>query len=466
VRTPPLRIRLAIVFTVLVGAILVGVGVLTFQLLRQSLLEEIGRDVSRRATTFQRASTGPPYQLDVFGAPDVFLQVVDQSGDPTDRSGNLGERTLPLPPTARRGEVVEVHVAERPLFLTAAELDDGGHVIVARSPITTYDALGTLRMLLTVVVAGAVVLTALASWLYARTALRPIGRVVEAAREIRDSRDLARRVPGRGTRDEVGRLVETFNEMLTELDAAHASLDRSNHQLRQFLADCSHELRAPLSRIRSAIDLLDRIGPEPALDAAGDRGGPADEGFRSRTLAGIAAETDRMARMVRQLLILARADAGATIEPRLVRLSEVLEVVCRQAEQMANGVTLVLPRPGLLGDAVVRGNADHLEQVVLILLDNAVKYTPAPGEVRLDAERDQARARITVTDTGLGVPEEDTERIFDRFYRGRNAQAATGTGLGLAIAHWVVEQHGGRIDLDTSGSGSRFSVEIPLASAV
>ena len=102
-RTPPLRVRLAIVFTVLVGTILVGVGVLTFQLLRQSLLEEISRDVSGRATTFQLANTGPPYHLDVFGAPDVFLQVVDRSGNVVDRSGNLGERTLPLPPTAHGG---------------------------------------------------------------------------------------------------------------------------------------------------------------------------------------------------------------------------------------------------------------------------------------------------------------------------------------------------------------------------
>jgi signal transduction histidine kinase len=454
VRTPSIRVRLAGVFTLLAAVILVAVGVATYQLLRQSLLDEIERDVARRATSFRLADPRPPYDLDVFGAPDVFLQVIEADGAVAARSGNLGERVLPLPDAARGGEVVEVHVTGRPLFLTAAPLDAGRHVVVARSPITTYRALRTLRQLLGGVAAPALAITALASWLYARAALRPIDRVVEAARAVRDSRDPTRRVSHRGPADEVGRLVATFNEMLAELADAYASLDRSNQRLRQFLADCSHELRAPLTRIRSTVDLLDRLD---------DTGTTDDAAFRSRALADVAAETDRMARMVRQLLILARADAGATIEPRPVRLDDVLQAACRQAERMANGVTFIPPPDGGLGDAVVHGDADHLQQVVLILLDNAFKYTPPPGEVRVEADHDDHTARITVADTGLGVPDEDTDRIFDRFYRGRNSTAATGTGLGLAIARWVTEQHGGRIELATSPDGSRFTVRLPLA---
>ncbi len=455
-RAPSIRVRLAAVFTLLVAVILVAVGVATYQLLRQSLLDEIERDVARRATSFRLADPQPPYDLDVFGAPDVFLQVVDGGGSVVARSGNLGERVLPLPDAARRGQVVEVHVAGRPLLLTAAPLDADRHVVVARSPVTTYRALRTLRTLLAGVITGAVLITALASWLYARAALRPIDRVVEAAREVRDSRDPTRRVPHRGPADEVGRLVATFNEMLAELADAHASLDRSNQRLRQFLADCSHELRAPLARIRSTVDLLGRLGDTETTD---------DAAFRARALDDVAAETDRMARMVRQLLILARADAGATIEPRPVRLGEVLKAACRQAERMTNGVTFVPPPDGALDDAIVHGDADHLQQVVLILLDNAFKYTPPPGEVRVEADRDDQTARITVADTGLGVPAEDTDRIFDRFYRGRNSAAATGTGLGLAIARWVAEQHAGRIELTSTPDGSRFTVRLPLTAA-
>jgi two-component system OmpR family sensor kinase len=243
--------------------------------------------------------------------------------------------------------------------------------------------------------------------------------------------------------------------MLAELADAYSSLDRSNQRLRQFLADCSHELRAPLARIRGTVDLLGRLD-DTEMD---------DEAFRSRALDDVAAETDRMARMVRQLLILARADAGATIDPRRVDLGDVLDAACRQAERMTNGLTFVPPPPGALNSAVVNGDADHLQQVVLILLDNAFKYTPPPGEVRVEADHDGRRARITVADTGLGVPAEDTDRIFDRFYRGRNSAAATGTGLGLAIARWVTEQHNGRIELTCTANGSRFTVRLPLAAA-
>jgi two-component system OmpR family sensor kinase len=450
---PSLRTRLAITFTLLVGVILVLVGVATNQLLRQSLLAEIERDVAHRAATYRAAPPEPPYVLDTFGAPDVFLQIIGPDGALIARSASLGDRVLPVPDQARRGEVVEARVGGRPLFLTAAPLDSGRQIVVARSPMTTYGALRTLRNLLTGVIAGAVLLTALTSWLYARGALRPIGQVVAAARSVRDSRDLSRRVPRRNAGDEVGKLVETFNEMLAELEVAYQSLDDSNQRLRQFLADCSHELRAPLARIRSTVDVLTKLD-EPDTD---------DAAFRASALADVAADTDRMARMVRQLLILARADAGATIERRPVRLADVVDSACRQAGRMSNGVKLRPPDDLDLVDAIVLGDADHLEQAVLILLDNAFKYTPPPGEVHVRAWREDSHARIDVSDTGLGVPQEDRRKIFERFYRGRNAGAVTGTGLGLAIANWIATQHGGTIELlSTQGDGSVFSVRLPV----
>lgn len=449
-----LRVRLAVVFTVLVASIIALVGVVTYQLLRQSLLDELERDLTRRAETFQAVSPAPPYDLNMIGDPDVLLQVVSADGVALARTGNLGSGILPLPDPARDGAVVKVHMADRPLFLTAAPLDAGRYVVVARSPATIYGTLRTLRTLLTAVVALAMTLTCAASWLYARAALKPIERVVDAAGAVRDSRDLARRVPHQAAPDELGRLVEAFNDMLAELDDAYTSLDRSNQQMRQFLADCSHELRCPLARIRSTVDVLERVDGAEA---------PDDVAFRSQALADIAAETDRMARMVRQLLILARADVGASIEPRPVRLGRVLGAACRQAERMTTGIALVAPSPDALGDTVISGDADHLEQVLLILLDNAFKYTPPPGEVRVEAVREGNDARISVSDTGLGVPPEDADRIFERFYRGRNSTVATGTGLGLAIASWVIEQHHGRIEYARADNGgSRFSIVLPV----
>jgi two-component system, OmpR family, sensor kinase len=454
--TRSIRVRLAIGFTVLVATVLVVVGVVTYQLLRQQLLTGIERDVAERAAQFRAAAPEVPDNLDTFTATDVFLQVTDGSGAPLARSGSLGDRTLPVPDAARRGDVVEVRVAERPLFLTAASLAADRLIVVARSPVSTYGALNALRQLLIVVVGSAVVLTALLSWLYARTALRPIHQLVAAARDVRDSRDLTRRVPDGGTPDEVGQLTATFNEMLAQLEQAYQSLDQSNDRLRRFLADCSHELRAPLARIRSTVDLLDRM-------ADADQG---DDAFRSRALADIAVDTDRMARMVRQLLILARADAGTTLQPRLIRLGPVVDAACRQAARMANGVTLAAPTADAVHDVVVLGDADHLEQVVLILLDNAFKYTPPPGEVRVSVNRDDRTVRVSVTDTGLGIPDEDVGHVFERFYRGRNASAATGTGLGLAIGQWIAAQHGGFIELSRpAGAGCQFTLHLPLVQA-
>jgi signal transduction histidine kinase len=276
---------------------------------------------------------------------------------------------------------------------------------------------------------------------------------------VRDSRDLTRRVIRTGPNDEVGRLADTFNGMLAELEIAQHTLDESNQQLRRFLADCSHELRAPLARIRATADLLTRMHHEQA-DA------DMEAAFRSQALTDIAEDTDRMARRVRELLILARADAGATIEPRPICLADVMEAVCRHAERMAGGLRLVVDPDAVtvLRHAEVAGDPDYLQQVLLILLDNAVKYTPAPGQVRIGAGAGHGYAEITVADTGIGIPTEDTDRIFERFYRGRNAAAATGTGLGLAIASWVITQHAGTLGVSsTPGVGSRFTVRLPLS---
>jgi len=445
-----IRLRLAVAFTALVGLILLLTGAVTYQLLRHSLLTEIQQDVVRRAQSFSRTGSPAPANLNPFAEPDVFLQVDRANGTVAARSANLGTRTLPAPPHSR-GRAVEAHVGGRPLFVSSAALPGGTTVIVARSPLSIYRALAALNNLLTAVTAGAMLVTALASWLYARAALRPIDRLVRAAGAVRDSRDLTQRVSHSGPPDEAGRLVATFNAMLAELDAAYRSLDRSNERMRQFLADCSHELRAPLTRVRSAMDLLGRLGDE-------------DPEFRSRTITAAATETDRMSALVRNLLLLARADAGANIQRRPVRLAGVLTAALGRADRMSDGLTLHTPAAGEPDGIVVNGDADHLEQLVLILLDNAVKYTPPPGQVWLGAHVTGTEVVITVRDTGLGFPAEDLPHVFDRFYRGRNANTASGTGLGLAIARWIAGQHGGRIDAaSTPGEGSAFTIHLPLA---
>ena len=445
-----IRLRLAAAFTLLVGLILLLTGVVTYQLLRHSLLTDIQQDVARHAQLFGRAGSSVPRDLNSFAAPDMFLQVNKADGTVAARSANLGTRVLPAPRDSR-GRAVQAYLDGSPLFVSSATLPGGTTVIVARSPLSIYRALAVLSNLLTGVTAGAMLITALASWLYAREALRPIDRVVRAAGAVRDSRDLTQRVSHGRSRDELGRLVAAFNGMLAELDAAYRSLDQSNERMRRFLADCSHELRAPLTRVRTAMDLLSRLGDD-------------DPEFRSRTITAATTETDRMSALVRNLLLLARADAGTTIRRRPVQLAEVLTVAGERAGRMADGVTLHTPAAGEPDGVVVDGDADHLEQMILILLDNAFKYTPPPGKVSLDTHLTGTKVLVTVQDTGLGIQAEDLHHVFDRFYRGRNASTVDGTGLGLAIAQWIAGQHGGRIGVvSTPGEGSTFTIHLPLA---
>lgn len=442
-----IRLRMALGVTALVGAVLVLGSVVTHQLLRSTLLAGIERDVAQRAAAL---SASPPSDLDVFAAPDVFLQAVDPAGRPVRSSGNLGARKLPVPPEAREGMVVEVRVEGRPLFLTAAPLADGGHMVVARSPVTVYGGLRQLRRLLTIVDLVGLVLTGTLGWLFAALTLRPVSRVTGAAERVRTSRDLTQRVVHRGPADEIGRLAETFNAMLAELDAAYESLGRSNERLRQFLADCAHELRSPLTLLLSNVDLAAKLGD-------------ADPQFRTQALADIQAAAERMARMITQLLILARADSGIAMQQQPVRLRDVVEAACRDEERMVEDVQFDPGSHDQLDAVVVRGSSDHLRQVLLILLDNAVKYTPTGGQVRVRSGIDDGWARVSVIDTGVGIDPQDLPYVFDRFYRGSRTKGATGTGLGLAIAQWVAAQHGGRIEVEsTPAKGSRFTLLLPV----
>jgi two-component system, OmpR family, sensor kinase len=445
-----IRLRLALFFTLLVGCTLVLVGTATYKLLRHGLLAAIERDVSERAAVFARSNPNPPYNLDVFAAPDTFLQVVDGAGAPVAGSGNLGPRTLPLSAPARSGRVVEARVGGRPLYMTAAPLPGVRFIIVARSPVTIYGALRDLKRLLSYIIVGTLVLTGGLGWLFARAVVSPIESVVAAATAVKEGQGLAQRVAYRGPPDEIGRLAATFNAMLAELESAYRALDQSNQRLRQFLADCAHELRTPLAVIMSNIDLLAKVGK-------------TDPGFVDRALADIRGEANRMARMITQLLILGRADAGAQAPKEPVLLADVVAEVCRQGQGMAEEVRFVARAAALKG-VVVQGNPDYLKQLLLILLDNAFKYTPRDGEVRVEAARENGQARITVADTGTGIDPADLPHIFERFFRGRNANGKTGTGLGLAIAQWVAAQHGGVVRVESApGQGSRFTVVLPIA---
>ena len=229
---------------------------------------------------------------------------------------------------------------------------------------------------------------------------------------------------------------------------------------RAFIADASHELRTPLSVMRASAELLKRHSSEPV-------------GANREAVDGIIGESDRLGRLVGQMLTLARADAGqASLSLSEVALDEV-------AEEVARGMRLLAERRGVAFEAEVdgplrlRGDGDRLRELMVILTDNAIKYTDAGGRVRLEVRRASGgKATVRVSDTGRGIPPEALPHIFDRFYRVDKARSradarpsgreAGGTGLGLAIARWIAEAHGGSIRAESAaGVGSTFTVELP-----
>ena len=281
-----------------------------------------------------------------------------------------------------------------------------------------------------------------AGWLLARSALRPVSAMTETAGAIAHSRSLDRRVPAPARGDELGQLAGTFNEMLDSLESAHRAQQR-------FVADASHELRAPLTAIQGNLELLER-----------QTNMPADE--RREAVSEARHEAHRLARLVADLLALARADAGVPVRREPVELDRVLMDSVADAQHLTRGHKLKVVH---IEPAIVPGDPDRLKQLILILLDNAIKYTPPDGRVEASLRENGQSVEIAIRDTGIGIPQEDLPRVFDRFYRADPARTRDpgGTGLGLSIARWIAEQHGGAITLTSRpGHGTTVTAHLPL----
>jgi signal transduction histidine kinase len=295
---------------------------------------------------------------------------------------------------------------------------------------------------------GIVILLAFgAGWVLAGTALRPISRLTRVAREIGEARGFGRRVAHQGRDDEVGRLAATFNTMLAHLHDAYEALKESYDAQRRFVSDASHELRTPLTTIRANLDLLRR---EP----------PIAEADRHEVLGDLAAESERLSRLVANLLTLARSDAGRPLRHEPVRLAPLLARIARRlaATQPGRAIGIEIPP-----DATALGDPDALTQVLLILLDNALKFTPSEGMVSVVAEVTDMRVSLVVRDTGVGIAPEVLPHVFERFYQGHSGMRGTsGSGLGLSIAHALVTGQGGTIAVESHlGQGSSFTITLP-----
>jgi len=236
--------------------------------------------------------------------------------------------------------------------------------------------------------------------------------------------------------------------MLNELQGAHRQTEHTLQLQRRFVADASHELRTPLTTIRGNLGLLKR---QPPI---------AEEDERA-VLDDMVEETDRLIRLTNDLLVLARSDAGRSLRSERIPIAPLVDDVCRQAKLLGEQCTIACQA---VPDVSVLGDQDAIKQVLLILVDNALKYTPAGGTITIGAEKPDRVVNIRIADTGPGIAPDDLPHIFERFYRSDEARSGDGAGLGLAIAQELIEAQHGEITVKSEiGKGSTFTVSLPLA---
>lgn len=313
---------------------------------------------------------------------------------------------------------------------------------------TSLDVVDTAREVLLYIMGFAtviaVLLAAYGSWLAVGRALAPLDTITETTEQINRADDLARRIPYDGPmHDEIGGLIEAFNQTLERLETLFTSQQR-------FLADVSHELRTPLTVIKGNVDLMRRM---KSLD--------------EESLTSIDQEAGRLTRLVGGLLLLAQAESGSvSLNMKPVELDTLLLEVFQEMKVLAGEkIELHLTE---IDQIQVNGDRDRLKQVLLNLVGNAIQYTPQGGDVFLSLGIVAEQARLIIRDTGPGIPVEDLPHIFERFYRAEKSRTrgkTTGFGLGLSIAHWIVDKHGGRIEVDSKdGRGTTFCIWLPLIS--
>ena len=432
--------------------------------LRRVILGRVDDEILALATAEETVlEDSPPPPLRVFEiAPDPppfvrlnkLVQITDLDGHVVSRSATIGSARLPTPPDllARlRAGATEfrtvTHFGDKPIRMVSLPIEVGRSRYAVQVAMSLDDAYAAIRIGRWLFLGMSVVILAvigLTGALLARKALRPIDQMVSRARRIGEA-NLADRLPHPGTADEIGRLVETLNDMLERLE-------RSFEVRRMFSADASHELRSPLSRLRAELEVALRR-PRPVAEY-------------EETLRSCLDEVERVQGMIEELLELARIDTTDEQEPaEAISVTDLVEaaVVAVRPRAGQQGVVVIVDR---LPDVLVNAAPIAAKVALANILDNAVKFSPAGGQVGIAVTAVEEEAVITVSDAGPGVSPDEAERLFQPFYRGKASRSTgvPGVGLGLAISRVLVQRQGGRISLDAPDErGAAFSVHLPRA---
>ncbi len=413
----------------------------TAQTVASAYLEELGETHSQ--------STAGKVVLAEITFPNRYVQLTDSAGNPIAASANLAGSTIAIPShvlaDARARSFSNASVNGLRVTVVPLSSDQAlGFAAVAEPLSVIEDGLSELRRDLFAGVLLVLLLASAGGYFLARKSLAPVASMNSQTQRI-SAENLSARLDVTNPRDELGNLATTINDLLTRLENAF------NEQQR-FIADASHELRTPLAVLRGETEVA--LGKTRTIEEY------------QQSLSLIQDEAERLSRIVEDLFILARQpiNTRAALNKERVSLNDAVRDCARAAQVLAfrKGVRLKLENDS--PSIALNGDEDLIKRMLLNLLDNAVKYTPAGGEISLALVRQNGNAEIVVRDTGIGIPAEAQPRVFDRFYRVDKARARTmgGAGLGLSIAQWIVEVHGGSINLSsTPGHGSTFIIVLP-----
>lgn len=387
-----------------------------------------------------------------------WMQLRRADGLVSARTPDLADATLPLSAAGLRAVqsgnawIENATVDGDPVMVYSQPIMQQGRVAqilqVAAPTAEREQSLNALRLILITGSLFVILATFVTGWIVSGAALNPIHRITQTAQAIGTERDFSRRVEHVGPNDEIGQLATTFNGMLTELESAYRQVEHSLQAQRRFVGDASHELRTPLTTIRGNIELL-RHEPPPQPQEQAD------------ILSDARDEVDRLIRLVNQLLVLARADAGKPLRIERVALNPLIEDAYRQAKLLAPEREITCEAAP---DLIVMGDRDALVQVLLILIDNARVHTPPGTPMHIRAAAHGERVTASVYDNGPGIAPNILPHIFERFYRGDVSRSRGGAGLGLAIAKELVHALGGTLAVTSQlRQGTEFTLTLPKA---
>jgi two-component system, OmpR family, sensor kinase len=466
----PVKLKVAVLSAALTFAILCLFAVVVGAVAEQRIVA--GFDDDLRATagdlqdgiTLERVTGGfrlNPNDRDLLSAAaagDPIVRVVDRNNQPIWPDDPTKDPELG-PPISGVTDIGDLRVTSRELVVPTGSTSgfEGpletvttpvGYVQYAKPEGSITTTINRVRLFLAFGVFGGTLLAFLGGLVVAQRAMRPIAGLTRAAREVARTRDPDITLPKPQANDEVSELADTFEDMLNELSAAREETEATLARQRKFVADASHELRTPLTSILANLELLE-------AELAGEQRDMADSALRS---------SRRMRRLVGDLLLLARADAGRDVQRAPVDLAAVAAEAAGEAGALSSDHPVSLDLPG---PVIVNGVEDDLHRLAGNLIENALIHTPAGTPVTVSVRRDGDSARLEVADRGPGVPQDMRERVFERFARGGgDAAPRGGSGLGLAIVRAVASGHGGNVEVrDAEGGGASFVVTLPVDTA-